>query len=60
VIGIVAISMALAWTAPQFAKFVWLLFLVVSPVAERISRRVERLQASSHAENNEPSKVGKE
>ena len=30
VIGIVALSMALAWTAPQWAKFVWLLFLVVS------------------------------
>ena len=42
VIGIVAVSMVLAWTAPQLAKFVWLLFLVVSPVAERISRRLER------------------
>jgi uncharacterized membrane protein len=60
VLGIVAISMALAWTAPQFAKFVWLLFLVVSPVAERISRRVERLRSFSHAEKEEPSLVGKE
>jgi uncharacterized membrane protein len=60
VIGIVAVSMALAWTAPQFAKFVWLLFLVVSPVAERISRRVERLRWFSHTESEEPSKVGKE
>jgi uncharacterized membrane protein len=60
VIGIVAISMALAWTEPQFAKFVWLLFLVVSPVAERISRRVEHLRWPSHAESEEPSKVGME
>ena len=59
VIGIVAISVALAWTAPQFAKFVWLLFLVVSPVAERISRRIEHLRWFSHAESEEPSKVGR-
>jgi uncharacterized membrane protein len=60
VIGIVALSMALAWTAPQWAKFVWLLFLVVTPVAERVSRRVEHLRRFSHAESGEPSKVGKE
>jgi hypothetical protein len=58
VIGIVAVSMALAWTAPQWAKYVWLLFLVVSPVAERVSRRLERLRWFSHAESEEPSKVG--
>ena len=33
VLGIVALSMLLAWTVPQLAKFVWLLFLVVSPTA---------------------------
>jgi uncharacterized membrane protein len=41
VIGIVAVSMILAWTDPRLAKFVWLLFLVVPPVAERVSRRFE-------------------
>ena len=60
VIGIVAVSMALAWTAPQLAKFVWLLFLVVTPMAERISRRVERLRWFSHAESEEPSKADTE
>jgi uncharacterized membrane protein len=42
VISIVALSMVLAWTAPQLAKFVWLFFLVVPPSAERISRVLER------------------
>ena len=47
VIGIVALSMVLAWTDPQLAKFVWLLFLVVSPVAERISRQLEHSDGST-------------
>jgi uncharacterized membrane protein len=59
VIGIVAVSMVLAWTAPQWAKFVWLLFLVVSPVAQQISRRVEALRWFSPDTVEEPSKVGK-
>jgi uncharacterized membrane protein len=42
VLGIVATSLALAWTAPQLAKFVWLLFLVVPPLAERTARALER------------------
>jgi uncharacterized membrane protein len=42
VISIVALSMVLAWTAPQLAKFVWLFFLVVPPSAERITRVLER------------------
>ena len=46
VISIVAVSVILAWTDPQLAKFVWLLFLVVSPVAERISRRLEQRSGS--------------
>ncbi|HEX4126650.1 MAG TPA: TMEM175 family protein [Acidimicrobiales bacterium] len=42
VLGIVAISLALGWETPQLAKFVWLLFLVVSPLAERTARVLER------------------
>jgi uncharacterized membrane protein len=42
VLGIVAISLALGWRAPQLAKFVWLLFLVVSPLAERTARVLDR------------------
>jgi uncharacterized membrane protein len=60
VISIVALSVALAWTAPQLAKFVWLLFLVVSPVAERVSRRLEHAQWIPWSKSEEPSKVGKE
>ena len=59
VIGIVAVSMILAWTDPQLAKFVWLLFLVVSPVAERVSRRLEHAQWIPWLKSEEPSKVGK-
>ena len=46
VLSIVALSMILAWTYPQLAKFVWLLFLVVPPVAVRLSRRLERTGGS--------------
>jgi uncharacterized membrane protein len=60
VIAIVALSMILAWTVPGWAKFVWLLFLVVSPVAARISRWVEQLPWFSHVDSEEPSKVGDE
>jgi len=60
VIGIVAVSVILAWTDPQLAKFVWLLFLVVSPVAERVSRRVESSRWIPWLQAEEPSKVGKE
>jgi uncharacterized membrane protein len=60
VISIVALSVILAWTDPQLAKFVWLLFLVVSPVAERVSRRLEHAQWIPWLKSDEPSKVGKE
>jgi uncharacterized membrane protein len=60
VISIVALSVILAWTDPQLAKFVWLLFLVVSPVAERVSRRLEHAQWIPWLKSEEPSKVGKE
>lgn len=57
VLFIVGASMVLAWTAPQAAKFVWLLFLFVPPVAERITRKLEHSrwlpdaqQAQAHAD----------
>jgi uncharacterized membrane protein len=58
VISIVALSMVLAWTAPQLAKFVWLFFLVVPPSAERITRVLERtrpLPADDDVDENEES-----
>jgi uncharacterized membrane protein len=42
VIGIIALSIALAWTAPTLAKFTWLLFLVVPLMSERLTRRLEQ------------------
>jgi uncharacterized membrane protein len=42
VLTIVGVSVLLAWTAPQLAKFVWLLFLVVPPTAEWLSLALER------------------
>ncbi len=42
VLSIVTLSIVLAWTAPTLAKFVWLLFLVVPVVAERVTRMLER------------------
>jgi uncharacterized membrane protein len=60
VISIVVLSVILAWTDPQLAKFVWLLFLVVSPVAERISRQLEHAHWNPWSKSEEPGKVGKE
>ena len=56
VLGIVAVSMLLAWWAPQFAKFVWLLFLVVPATAERISRLLERSAPRSKGGEDKESK----
>ena len=42
VIGIVAVSVVLAWTDPHLAKYVWLLFLVAPSASERITKRLER------------------
>jgi hypothetical protein len=39
---------------------VWLLFLVVSPVAERVSRRLEHAQWIPWSRAKEPSEAGKE
>jgi uncharacterized membrane protein len=41
VLCIVSLSIALAWTASNLAKFTWVLFLVVPPTATRISRFIE-------------------
>ena len=42
VIAIVGVSLALAWTDPRLAKYVWLLFLVSPATAERFTRLLER------------------
>jgi uncharacterized membrane protein len=60
VIGIVAVSVILAWTNPRLAKFVWLLFLVVSPVADRVSTLLEGSRWVRWLDAELPSKVGKE
>ena len=46
VIAIVTLSLVLAWTDTNLAKFVWLLFLLVPTAGERISRVVERSRAA--------------
>jgi len=60
VIIIVVVSILLAWTDPQLAKFVWLLFLVVSPVAERVSRRLEHSGSIPSLNAEVPSNAGKD
>ncbi len=55
---IVGVSVALAWTDPRLAKFVWLLFLIVPAMAARVTRVLERSRRRSEVENEEPSKVG--
>jgi len=60
VITIVGVSVALAWTDPRLAKFVWLLFLIVPPVAARITRVLERSRWRPEVEKKEPSKVSDE
>jgi uncharacterized membrane protein len=50
VIVIVTLSVALAWTDPQLAKYVWVLFLFVPAIGERISRRLERSRPGSSVE----------
>ena len=54
VIGIIAISLALAWTDPHLAKYVWLLFLVAPAASERITRRIEK----SRPLPEEPARTG--
>lgn len=59
VLSIVGSSMVLAWTAPRLAKFVWLFFLVVSPMAERITRVLERRRPLQPVEDEQPSKIAR-
>jgi uncharacterized membrane protein len=42
VLSIISLSIILAWTAASEAKYVWLLFLVTTPVAARLNQLVER------------------
>jgi uncharacterized membrane protein len=42
VLCIIGLSLILAWTAAGDAKYVWLLFLVTTPVAERLTKLVEQ------------------
>ena len=58
--GVAVVSVILAWTDPQLAKFVWLLFLVVSPVAERVSRRLEHARSIPSLNAEVPSNAGKD
>jgi uncharacterized membrane protein len=55
VLSIVTLSLALAWTAPQLAKFAWLLFLVVPSLAERTARLLERKRGLAQVPDDEPS-----
>jgi uncharacterized membrane protein len=41
VLCIIALSIILAWTAASDAKYVWLLFLITTPVAARLTQLVE-------------------
>jgi uncharacterized membrane protein len=58
VISIVALSIILAWTYPQLAKFVWLLFLVVPPMAVRLSQRLENARRVPWLNAKAPSQTG--
>jgi uncharacterized membrane protein len=44
VIGVVTLSIVLAWTDTRLARFVWLLFLLVPAAGERVSGRIEGRQ----------------
>jgi uncharacterized membrane protein len=57
VIFIIALSLALAWTDTNLAKYAWLLFLVVPATGERVSRLLERSSAASSVED--PTRAGK-
>ena len=56
VIAIVALSLVLAWTDTNLAKFVWLLFLVVPPVGERVSRRGRSAHGRFRRRQREPAR----
>jgi uncharacterized membrane protein len=52
VLGIVTLSIVLAWTAPTLAKFAWLLFLVVPLIAVRVTRYLERSRWKTDGEDD--------
>ena len=51
VIAIVTLSLVLAWTDTNLAKFAWPLFLLVPVAGERISRAVEGSRAEASADS---------
>ena len=57
VVVIVTISLALAWTDTQLAKFAWLLFLFVPAIGERVSRRLERSRTASSVESEDHARL---
>jgi uncharacterized membrane protein len=57
VILIIALSLALAWTDTNLAKYVWLLFLVVPVAGERVSRLLERSRPVSSVESDVPARM---
>ncbi len=58
VIGIVAVSVVLAWTLPVLAKFTWLLFLFVPVMAIRLSRVHHEPRRGTKTGSEEPSAPG--
>lgn len=50
VVGVVSLSIVLAWTDANLARYAWLLFLFTATIAERITRRVERARSPSTAQ----------
>jgi uncharacterized membrane protein len=57
VLLIIALSLALAWTDTNLAKYVWLLFLVVPVTGERVSRLLERSRPVSSVESDDPARM---
>ena len=58
VIGIVSLSIVLAWTAPKLAKFAWLFFLVVPPTASDCPGRSNGSRWEPKKDGDTPSEVG--
>jgi uncharacterized membrane protein len=59
VIIVVTLSLVLAWTDTQLAKYSWLLFLLVPGAGERISRVLERSRAASAVDSDAHAPAGK-
>ena len=58
VIGIVSLSIALAWNDASLAKYAWLLFLLTQTASERITRSLERSRWRTTAQEPESDGVG--